>query len=136
MASSYDNSDPGYVVSQADMDAASNRPGIGSLLGANSRFRPSNPNLPPNVSQMWIDSTTGKTYTGMLAANSPNQLIIAPKGNPENTTSVDINTGKMSQAMPHPWLDALKNTAMIWGGPETAGALSGAFGGAGAAGSG
>lgn len=103
-------------------------------LPANSRYKQKNTSARPTDFQTWIDTQTGKEIQGALAANDPNQIVTGfSRGNPQNTTSYDINTGQKKEAMPHPWLDALKNTAMIWGGPETAGALMGAWGGAGAA---
>ena len=133
MAFSYDNSDSGYVVSQADMDAAANRPGVGTILGPNTRYRPSNPNLPANVGQPWIDTQTGQTINGQLATDGKTIITGFSGGNSQNTTGYDVNTGQKTEADPHPWLDAAKNTALIWGGPELAGAGMALAAGGGAA---
>lgn len=103
-------------------------------ISANARYKQKNPNARLTDFQTWLDTQTGKEIQGSLSANDPNKIVTGfSRGNPQNTTSYDINTGERTEANPHPWLDALKNTAMIWGGPETAGALMGAWGGAGAA---
>jgi hypothetical protein len=87
--------------------------------------------------QQWVNRQTGEVFTAAAANNDPTKLVsVNPNGNGHNdvqTLNYDINTGQKTDVGGHPWLDALGHVAMIWGGPETAGLLSGAFGGAGAA---
>lgn len=82
---------------------------------------------PMSRNSQFIDSRTGQAVTGGgLTADQKTLLSTSGK---HKTYETDVETGKRTETTQHPWRDALKNTAMIWGGPETAGILSGAFGG-------
>lgn len=90
-------------------------------------------NDPMARNSQFTDKQTGQTLTGGLDPTGRSIVTGFGRNNPSNTVQYDTMTGKRTEADPHPWLDAAKNTAMIWGGPETAGALMGAWGGAAAA---
>lgn len=133
MAIDYTGKDTINTKPEEQFSAVPHAPAL-AYPSPNARLQPTNRNLPPNQPQVWRDTVTGQTYQGQMAANNPSQLIIGfSRGNVSNTTAIDLNTGQKIEADPHPWRDAALHTAMIWGGPETAGVLSGAFGGAGAA---
>jgi hypothetical protein len=117
--------DVGYQPSDADYQAAMNRPAVGAKVGI---FIPDNPHLPANQNYGWTNSMTGQHISGGLSADGKTIVAGFGGGNAQNTQMFDVQTGALTQADPHPWLDVAKNAALIWGGPETAGLAAGLYG--------
>jgi hypothetical protein len=124
-----DTTDPGYQPSAEDMYAATHRQAVGPRVGI---FAPDHPELPANQNYGWTNTQTGQHFTGGLTSDGRSIVTGFTGSNPQNTTAYDVQTGTQSQADPHQWNDVWRNMAMIWGGPETAGLLTGAFAPAGA----
>lgn len=83
---------------------------------------------PMDRNSQFIDSRTGQAVTG--GGLTADQRTLLSTSGKHKTYETDVETGKRTETTQHPWRDAAKNAAMIFGPSVGAGVLAGmgAFG--------